>query len=144
MIVLDTNVLSEVMRGPAVRSAAVVDWLGGLDPDATAMTVISVAEIATGVWQLPAGKRRDDMIDAADRLFSLFSGRILPFDVPSARLYPEMTIARKRAGLHFEHVFDLQIAAIASARSAAVATRNVSDFEGLGLTVINPWDHPAP
>lgn len=144
MIVLDTNVISEFMRGPHERSTAVVDWLQSMDPGAVSVSAISVAEIGVGVDLLPTGKRKQIMADAADRAFALFAGRILPFDQAAASLYPAMRQARKRVGLHHDHVFDLQIAAIARQRGFSVATRNVSDFAGLGVDLINPWDHPAP
>jgi predicted nucleic acid-binding protein len=144
MIILDTNVLSEIMRPPDVRSAAVYGWLRGQKADEVATTVITVAEIAAGVLKLPEGRRRDDLETAARRAFaSLFAGRIYAFDLAAAETFGAIMAARRRSGRH-DHAFDLQILAIAKSRGCAVATRNIRDFDEVGVTLINPWDHPAP
>ncbi|HEY0292149.1 MAG TPA: type II toxin-antitoxin system VapC family toxin, partial [Hansschlegelia sp.] len=145
VIVLDTNVISEIMRPADKRSTAVFSWLRSLDPAIAYTTSVSVAEIETGIHQMPQGRRRDDMASGAGRVFSgLFGGRILPFDADAARHYAPLMAARRPIGRHHEHVLDLQIAAIARSRDCAVATRNVSDFADAGVPLINPWDHPAP
>ena len=84
------------------------------------------------------------MISAAHEIVGVFEGRVLPFDAPAARRYGSLKAARRAAGLHHDHAFDLQIAAIASHRNCAVATRDVGDFSGMDVELINPWDHPAP
>ncbi|RXF70315.1 type II toxin-antitoxin system VapC family toxin [Hansschlegelia zhihuaiae] len=145
MIVVDTNVLSEVMKPAHDQSRAVFDWLDGLPPQTVYTTSITVAEIGAGLQRLAAGKRRDTMVAAARRMFDdLFDRRILPFDRIAAEIYARLPAARRQAGLHHDHTLDLQIAAIAVGYMAPVATRDVGDFAGLGLTLINPWDHPAP
>lgn len=143
MILLDTNVVSELMKPEPVRNASVVAWLRSLPPAEAYTTALTVAAIFAGVESAPPGRRRDDMMLAAHRIIGVFEGRILPFDAPAARGYGSLKAARRAAGLHHDHAFDLQIAAIASHRNCAVTTRDVSDFAGLGVELINPWDHPA-
>jgi toxin FitB len=144
VILLDTNVISELMRASDLRSARVASWLRSLEAKVVWTTALSVAEIGVGLRKLAAGARRNSMEAAASRVFALFDGRMLAFDQSAALLYPDLVDARRRAGLHHDHVFDLQIAAIAGSRGYAVATRNVGDFAELAIEVINPWDHPAP
>lgn len=74
----------------------------------------------------------------------MFKDRVLPFDAAAARRYGPIKAARRALGRHHDHAFDLQIAAIAAHWKFAVATRDVSDFVGAGVELINPWDHPAP
>lgn len=145
MIVLDTNVLSEIMKPSNEQSRIVFDWLDALAPETVFTTSISVAEIGVGLHRLPAGKRRDALAIGADRVFGqLFAKRILPFDANAAERYAPLMAARRRAGLHHDHALDLQIAAIAESVGYAVATRDIGDFAGLGVELINPWDAPAP
>jgi predicted nucleic acid-binding protein len=139
MIVIDTNVLSELMKPSALRSAEVFAWLRIQPAESVFTTTVSLAEILTGILLLPAGKRRQEMQAAAERVFSLaFGDRILPFDEVSARIYPELVTARQQRGRAIDP-FDTQIAAIAKARGMAVATRNISDFDQSGVELIDPW-----
>ncbi|WIY82362.1 type II toxin-antitoxin system VapC family toxin [Propionimicrobium sp. PCR01-08-3] len=137
MIVLDTNVISEVMRPrPEARVQA---WLDGQSIDTLYVSSITVAELLFGVGALPVGARKDRLRKAADGLLALFAGRVLAFDQESARRYAEIAVDARRLGRSLA-VADGYIAAIAASRSFAVATRNVSDFEYAGVEIINPWD----
>ena len=137
MIVLDTNVVSELMKpGP---SAAVLAWMGGRDRLELHTTSVTQAEILDGVLLLPAGRRRRAVEGAADAMFQEdFAGRILPFDSHAARRYADLVAERRRRGRPISQ-FDAQIAAIARAADARLATRNVRDFEHCGIRVLNPW-----
>lgn len=136
MIVLDTNVLSEVMRKDA--SEKVLDWLASQAQAALFTTAVTEAEIYYGLALLPAGKRRRALEDAAGQLFAEFAGRILPFDSAAAREFATLVAARRRAG-RSTSVTDAEIAAIARSRGAKVATRDVEDFTESGVEVIDPW-----
>lgn len=137
MIVLDTNVLSELMSPSPAK--AVTRWVS-LHPAATLYaTAITRAEIIYGILLMPAGRRRKTIEELATAMFNEdFSGRVLPFDSSAARAYAEIAVARRRAGRPISQ-FDAQIAAIARAAKAAVATRNVADFDGCGVEVVDPW-----
>ena len=137
MIILDTNVLSEVMK---VRpSARVVQWLKQYPPPRLFITTITQAEILYGLELLPKGKRRFALESALEAMFTEdFEGRILPFDSDAARVFARIASARRAAGRSVTE-FDTQIAAIAFAHGAVVATRNTMDFDGCGIAVVNPW-----
>ena len=138
MIILDTNVLSELMK--ASPDASVVRWTSTQSPSSLYITSITQAEILHGILSLPAGKRRNAIRAAAEAMFSgEFEGRILPLDSAATGAYAGIAAERRRAGRPISQ-FDAQIAAIALYSRAAVATRNVDDFGGCGLQVINPWD----
>ena len=137
MIVLDTNVVSELMRlDPDV---SVVNWVTGQAAPNLYLSTISEAELRYGVEILPAGERRNRLLDEVDGMLQEdFAGRILPFDSAAAQAYALIAAARRAAGRPINHA-DCQIAAIARCRGASVSTRNVDDFEGSGIEVINPW-----
>jgi hypothetical protein len=137
MILLDTNVLSELMK-PAPNQG-VVAWIAAR-PAATLFTSsITQAEILHGVMLLPSGKRRSAFEAAAEAMFrDEFAGRVLPFGSDAAPLYAQIAVARRKAGQPISH-FDAQIAAIARLTGAAIATRNVLDFQGCGVKVVDPW-----
>ena len=139
MIVLDTNVLSEVVRPRP--SETVLRWLAGQDPQNIFTTIITQAEMLYGVELLPAGKRRNLLLAATEKTFAEdFQGRILPFDEDAARAFAKIGSARNAAGLPISQ-FDAMIAGIArSHRAAAVATRDTADFAGCGIEIINPWN----
>lgn len=138
MIVLDTNVLSEAMS--ASPDPGVSRWLGQQGNSQLFTTSISLAEVLQGIELLPSGKRKAGLLAAADTLFStLFSGRVLPFHEAAARAFAPIASRRRAQGRPIS-LFDAQIAAIARAHGAALATRNTSDFEGCGVTLINPWN----
>jgi toxin FitB len=137
MIILDTNVLSELMRGsPSPRVAA---WVGGRSARSLYVTSITQAEIMHGVLLLPRGRKRESLEAAAVAMFAgELAGRVLAFASDAALSYAQIAVARRRAGRPISH-FDAQIAAIARVHGATVATRNVDDFEGCDVDVVNPW-----
>lgn len=137
MIVLDTNVISEVFRSHP--NSRVVAWMEGLTGD-VAITAVTLAELLAGVRRLPQGRRRSALtagIDAAMEPYRNTSA-VLPFDEKAAGHYAEVLVARQGAGRPI-HTADAQIAAICRAHAAACATRNVADFTGTGVTLIDPW-----
>jgi predicted nucleic acid-binding protein len=137
MIILDTNVLSELMR-PA-PSPLVVAWVAAQPSASLHITSITEAEILHGVLLLPAGRRRAALEAAAVAMFAEdFDDRILAFGSDAAGAYARIAADRRRSGHPISH-FDAQIAAIARTAGAALATRNVADFADLGLSVVNPW-----
>nr|WP_015061774.1 type II toxin-antitoxin system VapC family toxin [Acetobacter pasteurianus]AFK89051.1 PilT protein-like protein [Acetobacter pasteurianus] len=138
MIVLDTNILSELMRsGP---DGAVLTWMSRQPMMTLFITAITQAEILYGLALLPKGRRRDLLIVAARGMFEEdFSGRILPFDSEAARVYAEIAFRRRQAGEPISQ-FDAQIVAITQSRGASLATRNTRDFLNCGVTLINPWN----
>lgn len=141
MIVLDTNVISEMLK-PA-PNAFVEAWLAAQPPPSVFITAITQAEIIYGLRLLPAGKRRAALEAAILPIFTEdFEGRVLPFDPQAADAYATIAVARRQAGRPISQ-FDAQIAAIALSRGAAIATRNGPDFEGIGLTILDPWRFEA-
>jgi predicted nucleic acid-binding protein len=137
VIVLDTNVLSELMR--AEPDPHVESWIAARPASSLFVTTVTQAEILYGVALLPAGKRRDRLSLAVDGLFEQdFADRLLPFDEAAAREFADIAFSRRRRGLPISQ-FDAQIAAITKSRGATLATRNVADFLHCGLTVIDPW-----
>ena len=136
MIVLDTNVLSEEMK-PAPEPA-VHNWLSRQNPLDLFTTAVTEGEIIYGVTILPDGKRKRDLDAAARRVLQLFAGRILPFDSAAAREFAQIVSDRRNAGRPIED-FDAQIAAITRSRGMSLATRDVQDFAGTGVQVIDPW-----
>lgn len=138
MIVLDTNVLSELMR--PVPEPRVVDWLDAQETTSVAITAITVAEILYGIERLADGRRKRSLAAAAAAMFEEdFAGRILAFDGEAAIHYAERVAAGEQAG-RAVHMADAQIAAICLRHQAALATRNVRDFESLGVKLVNPWE----
>jgi predicted nucleic acid-binding protein len=139
MILIDTNVISDLMAPEP--SANVTEWFRAIAPASVFTSTVTQAEILYGVRILPEGKRKTELEVKAGIIFgSRLSGRVLPFDVPAAKIYAE-TLARRRAMGRPMTQFDAQIAAIALSRGASLATRNVADFTNIDLEVINPWDY---
>lgn len=137
MIVLDTNVLSEMMK--TAPDAAVMRWISTQPAAGLYTTSISEAEILHGIMLLPSGKRRRAFETAACAMFKQdFEGRVLPFGSAAALAYARIAAARKRSGNPISH-FDAQIAAIAHSTGASVATRNTKDFDRCDIEIINPW-----
>lgn len=138
MIVLDTNVVSEVMKTRPAE--AVVAWLNSQDSEKLYISAITIGEIAYGLRILPDGKRHSELRERFERFVTLaFDRRVLIYDETAARLYGELMGDRKELGLPMS-VPDGQIAAIARRNHLAVATRNVLDFESCGIEVINPFE----
>lgn len=142
MIVLDTNVISELMRPRP--EARVLAWMDGQPAADLYTTALTQAEILYGLALLPAGRRRDDLLAAARPIFERdLAGRVLAFDGEAAAAYPDIAVRRRLSGRPIAQV-DCQIAAIAAARGARLATRNGRDFTGCGITVIDPWSQGPP
>jgi predicted nucleic acid-binding protein len=143
MIVLDTNVISELVRSaPAPR---VWDWAATVAPDTLATTTVTEAELRFGIATMPDGRRRDALSGLVDELLGRrLSGRVLPLDRAAARHYAAFMASRRRSGRPTKPL-DALIAATALAHGAtAIATRNTADFEGCGIELIDPWQPAAP
>ena len=137
MFVLDTNVVSELMRERP--DPVVLGWMDKQLTDTLLVTAVTEAEVRTGIAILPEGERRRGLAAAAERLFGvLFAERILPFDSDAARAYATLAAERRAAGRPMSQA-DCQIAATARSRGVPIATRDVGGFEGCGVDVINPW-----
>lgn len=137
MIVLDTNIVSELMRH--TPSESVLVWVDSQDSAELAITALTAAELRAGVACMPRGRRRTAIGSDVDALLDdTFAGRVLPFEAESAAHYAEILAIRRRAGSPVEPL-DAQIAAICLQHGAALATRNTRDFEGLALQLIDPW-----
>lgn len=140
MIILDTNVLSELMKPK--KSEIVSNWAAQQSLMSLFTTTITQAEILYGIALLPAGKRRDELSQAAQLMFSEdFAGRVLSFDQAAAVAFANIASARRRNGTPISQA-DAQIAAICYMHGATLATRNFSDFQGCGISIINPWEVP--
>ncbi|WP_322748572.1 MULTISPECIES: type II toxin-antitoxin system VapC family toxin [unclassified Frankia] len=140
LIVLDTNVISELMR--AAPAARVVTWVTGRPGTALNTTSVSLAEVRYGIVRLPIGRRRELLLAAADDVFAVFRDKVLPFDAAAGRHYADVVVEREQAGAPISG-FDAQIAAICRSHDAVLATRNTNDFTGLGLELVNPWGADA-
>jgi len=137
VIVLDTNVISELMR--TEPDPRVLAWVAAQPGVLLYTTYVNQAEILYGIAILPEGRRRAALAEAAEAMFAEdFAGRILPFGAEAAFCYPTLVAARRRAGNPIEQL-DALIAAIALATGASLATRDTGGFTGCGLTVIDPW-----
>jgi len=138
MIILDTNVLSELMRpNPSPR---VVTWVAKQPAAELVTTSITEAEIFYGIELLTKGKRREGLLAAAEAMFAEdLAGRIFGFDSDAARVFSRIAAHRRSLGRPISPA-NAQIAAIAQARGAKLAARNVADFEDCGLNVVDPWN----
>jgi predicted nucleic acid-binding protein len=138
MIVLDTNVISELMAAKPFQ--AVLDWFSSIPSQSVFTTSVTQAEILYGIRILPDGKRKNGLDAAAQAIFSdKLADRVLSFDISSADIYPVLAAKRRQMGLPIGQ-FDAQIAAICLSRGASLATRNVADFTDIDLEIFNPWD----
>jgi predicted nucleic acid-binding protein len=138
MFLLDTNVLSAMMNEPLPPPLAA--WLGGTPQRFVYTASICQVEIFAGIAILPDGRRRRGLEAAANAMFERhFDDKIWPFDSISAKAYATVFAGRRQLGLHTKTV-DLMIAAIALSHDSSVVTRNVRDFDGCGVGVIDPWD----
>jgi hypothetical protein len=137
MIVLDTNVLSELLRpSPEAR---VMAWLDEQPRASVFTSAVTQGEILYGIRLLPEGQRRKKLWEAAVAIFTDdFSGRVLSFDGDAASNYAEIGASRRAAGRPISQ-FDAVIASIARSRGAILATRNAKDFTGCDIEVVNPW-----
>jgi hypothetical protein len=138
MILLDTNVLSELMS--TNPSPAVLGWMSKQRfADILYISAVTLGEILYGIELLPAGKRREGLLHEAEAMFQEdFATRILPFDDAAARFFAKIAAARRLRGRPISNP-DAQIASVARVHKAALATRNTADFEGCGVALVNPW-----
>ncbi|HCE02886.1 MAG TPA: VapC toxin family PIN domain ribonuclease [Acidobacteria bacterium] len=137
MIILDTNIISELLR-PAPEPK-VEAWLAAQDGGQVYLTVLSEAELRYGVAILADGERRDALTSAVDAMLREdFRDRILPFDSAAAEAFATIAADRRGAGRPISQS-DCQIAAIGRVHNAAVATHNTKDFAGCGVEIIDPW-----
>jgi predicted nucleic acid-binding protein len=137
MFILDTNVISEILRQQPDRS--VVAWFESQPRDQLFTTAITQAEILYGLALLPKGSRREKLSEVSHLIFEEdFDGRILAFGSDAAGHYADLVAVRKFAGRPISQ-FDAMIASIARLHGAGIATRHTSDFESCGVEVTNPW-----
>jgi hypothetical protein len=138
MIVLDTNVISELAR--QVPDAGVLSWLDSLEISDVATTAISAAELRYGVARLPEGHRKRELAGVIRSILTEdFNGRVLPFDERSSVQYATIVVGRERIGRPIGAA-DAQIAAICRDSGSILATRNTADFEETGVELVNPWN----
>ena len=136
-VLLDTNVVSELIH--KAPEPAVEAWVANRPLEELFFSAIGEAELRYGAAILPAGRRRETLTsDIEGMLREAFEDRVLPFDRNAAREYADVAATRRAAGWPVTPA-DCQIAAIARSRGMAVATRNVRDFEGIGVEVVDPW-----
>lgn len=136
MIVLDTNVVSEMMK-PKPHST-VRAWLNSQAVETLHLSSISLAEILFGIAALPAGKRKDMLEQTLDGLMILFRDRVLPFDAEAAQRYADLAMKARASGRGFPTP-DGYIAAIADSRAFIVASRDIAPYEAAGIQFIDPW-----
>jgi toxin FitB len=137
LIILDTNVVSEPLKPDS--DATVLHWLDRQSPATLYLTTISQAELLAGVLALPAGKRRTELQRVINNeLVSLFADRILLFGERSAEAYAHVVTSANAAGNPIDFA-DAAIGAIAIEHNFILATRNVRDFKGTAVKLLNPW-----
>ncbi len=138
MILLDTNVISEALRerpDPAVSA-----WLDEQPEEELWTTSVVIAELLSGIELMPSGRKQRTLREAVEEMIvEDFRGQILTFNLPAARQYAQILAARRKTGRPIREM-DAQIAAIARVHGAALATRDVNDFAGCNLAVVNPWE----
>ena len=137
MIVLDTNVVSELMR--TEPAPAVIAWLRQRSGDGLHTTTVTVAEIRYGIARLPEGRRREALQQAAGEIFAAFPRQVVPFDLAAANAYADVVTGRESIGRPING-FDAQIAAICRAHGATLATHNTKDFLDTGIALMDPWE----
>lgn len=139
MILVDTNVISERMRPKPDEK--VLNWFRATRRVELHTTTITVAELRAGASVLPQGRRRAELESVIDDMIRVyFRYNVLPFDMPSADAYAKVIEQRRLDGSPIE-VPDALIAAVCISKNAPLATRNTKDFDGLGITLINPWEY---
>ncbi|MGC8511520.1 MAG: type II toxin-antitoxin system VapC family toxin [Acidimicrobiales bacterium] len=138
MIIVDTDVISEMMRREP--DPKVLAWTAAAGRLHT--TAITLAEVGYGIARLPVGRRRDHLTAIAAQVFADFDDVVVAFDARAAHLYGGIVARRGEVGRPIT-TSDAQIAAICASRSARLATRNTADFDSTGISVINPWNGPS-
>lgn len=137
MIVLDTNVVSEPLK--LKPDVDVMRWLAVQAPESLFITTITMAKMFTGVEMMPNGRKRDALSAALkEQVLPLFSGRVLDFNVASAKAFSKVIVAANAVGNDIDFA-DAAIAAIAMTHGFHLATRNVRDFRGVQVEILNPW-----
>lgn len=139
MIVLDTNVVSEIMKQEA--SPQVADWFNQQLAESLYLTTVTLAELFFGIRSLPAGRRRETLSQILLGIENMFRGRILPFDLDAARQFAELATKARKSGRGYPPA-DGYIGAIAVSRGFVVASRDMAPFAAAGVPVINPWIPP--
>lgn len=141
MILLDTNVISEPRR--LAPNTDVLEWMDAQPLETLYLSTMTVAELRAGVALLPAGKRRDGLLEHLEKkTLPLFAGRVLSFDLACTKAYADLLPKVRAAGVAIETA-DACIAAVAISNGFAIATRDTAPFEATGLHVINPWGASA-
>lgn len=142
MFLIDSNVLSALMSARPVPEIAT--WFSGQSAEQLFTASVCQAEILSGLAIMPKGRRSPELEVAARAMFlDDFEGRVLPFDIAAANADAAIFAARRSAGGPTTTI-DIMIAAIGSSLGFGVVTRNVTDFDGTGVIVINPWNAPNP
>ncbi len=136
MIVVDTDVFSELMRSTPSRE--VDGWLAAQDESEIFVTAVTVAEVSYGIERLPAGRRKQALRATADAQLAALAEQVLPLDEVAGRHYGEIANERQRTGRPIS-AMDALIAAICRSRGAVLATGNTKDFDGTGVSLVNPW-----
>jgi hypothetical protein len=137
MLILDTNVVSELMKPPTLRDPGVMTWFRSLS-DQPYLTTVTLGELFSGAYRLEQGKRQHELLTLIDEAVADLAG-VIDFDSPAAEAYGRISAGRRRLGRPTQPL-DAQIAAIALVNDATLATRNVSDFEDVGIDLVNPWE----
>jgi predicted nucleic acid-binding protein len=137
-IALDSNVISELLKpAPAVELQR---WARTISSGSTYLTATVAAELLRGLQLMPDGRRREQLAAAIDGVLDEHRERTFPFDLAAARAFAVIVAARRGQGRPISFA-DAQIAAICAVHDATLATRNVRDFEGCGIHLVNPWEH---
>ena len=137
MIVLDTNVVSELMRGEP--AGVVVEWVDRQPANDVYLTAVTLAEFLYGIARLPDGRRKTTLAELLDAMVADdFEHRVVAFDETAAAHYADIVVRRERGGRPISAA-DAQIAAICRSHDAVIATRNTSDFTDTGIPIVDPW-----
>jgi predicted nucleic acid-binding protein len=137
MILLDTNVVSELMRPKC--NLVVEQWIDAQIAETLFLSAISLSELLAGIEIMPEGRRRHSLRKLLEEVVTrVLGGRVLPFDAPAAHSYATLVAKARKHGLAIAPL-DGQIAAIAKVHGFAVATRDTGPFEAAGVAVIDPW-----
>ena len=137
MIVLDTNVVSELMR--VEPAAVVVDWVDRQPASDVYLTAVTLAELLYGIARLPDGRRKTTLAELLDAMVAEdFEHRVVAFDETAAAHYADIVVRRERGGRPISAA-DAQIAAICRSHDGVIATRNTSDFTDTGIPIVDPW-----
>ena len=138
MIILATNVISEILKRQQANPQ-VIDWFVALPAEECRTTVITIAELLYGLAIQPDGHRRDRLSAGIDAFIHAYESRTIPFSAEATPYYAAIVATRRKQG-HPIGVQDAMIAAIARSHGMTLATRNVKDFEGIGVRLVNPWE----